>query len=298
MNATVKAILSERRKNALSIAAADNERAMEITEFRDVELEIRRLRYEIAIGGQDLGDKLTEFEQERARLVEKYKLTLEPPYRCTVCNDTGYLPDGRLCACAKRLATEEFKRKLNLDNVPGLCFEEVDFSVFGESEDQYRKTYGKMQAFCEKFDTTKIRNIVLLGEVGTGKTYLTACILDRMVKDGRAALFLTAFEFGRACLAHHTAQQGEDILEALLESDLLILDDLGTEPIYRNVTLEYLYSVLNERLRREKKTIVTSNLSPRALMERYGERIFSRLNNKATCVTLELRGKDLRRGGR
>ena len=79
-----------------------------------------------------------------------------------------------------------------------------------------------------------------------------------------------------------------------LDCDLLAIDDLGTEAIYKNVTLEYLYMVINERQIAGKHTLITSNLSVNRLAERYGERIASRILDKKTCYAAEFSGKDIR----
>ena len=83
-------------------------------------------------------------------------------------------------------------------------------------------------------------------------------------------------------------------LVPLLESDFLFIDDLGTEPIINNVTLNYLFLVLAERDRFEKPVIITTNLSPENILDRYGERIYSRLSSKLTSANFYIEGKDLR----
>ena len=85
-----------------------------------------------------------------------------------------------------------------------------------------------------------------------------------------------------------------DYLNSMLKSDCLLIDDLGTEPIKRNITLEYLYLILNERLNSNKKTIITTNLNLEEILSRYGERIFSRIANKKTSKCFQMQGNDLR----
>ena len=85
-----------------------------------------------------------------------------------------------------------------------------------------------------------------------------------------------------------------NLFTLLTGCDLLIIDDLGTEPIYKNVTEEYFLMILNERLLNKMPYIVTTNLTQAQLFERYGERILSRLNDKRSGKTTKIEGVDLR----
>ena len=97
-------------------------------------------------------------------------------------------------------------------------------------------------------------------------------------------------------LNYHTTfdSQKNSILEPFLTCSCLIIDDLGTEPILKNVTKEYLYLIINERMVNDKSTIISTNLTPDQIIDRYGERIFSRLFNKTNCLKLEFTSSDLR----
>ncbi len=75
----------------------------------------------------------------------------------------------------------------------------------------------------------------------------------------------------------------------------MLIDDLGTEPMMRNITVEYLFTLLNERMAAKRHTVVATNLTPVQLQERYGERVASRLLDKTCCAPVQLRGRDLRK---
>ena len=62
----------------------------------------------------------------------------------------------------------------------------------------------------------------------------------------------------------------------------------------KNVTLEYLQLVLDERTRDGRTTVITTNLSEKQLKDRYGERIFSRLSDTRHALLRRIPGKDLR----
>ena len=77
----------------------------------------------------------------------------------------------------------------------------------------------------------------------------------------------------------------------LLNVDLLIIDDLGTE-LTNSFTNSELFNILNTRLLSGKKTIISTNLSPMQLGSNYAQRIFSRIFDRFKMV--KFLGKDLR----
>ena len=135
----------------------------------------------------------------------------------------------------------------------------------------------------------------MCGASGTGKTYLTKCIAKERIERGYTTLFASAFDLNNMFLQEHLAQSNQkEHLQDLVDLDVLIIDDLGTEPMRKNVTKEYLLLLLNERLSKGKSTIITSNLNPEQVLFRYEERIFSRIFNKRTSLILEFKGKNSR----
>ena len=140
-----------------------------------------------------------------------------------------------------------------------------------------------------------MKNIVMCGASGTGKTYLTKCIAKELIAKNITTLFVSSFDLNNLFLEQHTSNFGEkNNMQNLIDVDALIIDDLGTEPMRKNVTKEYLLILLNERLGKNKSTIITTNLSPDDLLARYEERIFSRIFNKRTTLVLKFDGKNVR----
>ena len=93
-------------------------------------------------------------------------------------------------------------------------------------------------------------------------------------------------------------EEKKDILDKYLSCELLCIDDLGTENLIKNVTVEYLYLIINERLQSGKNTIITTNLDLQQIMQNYDERIFSRIANKQECILFNMTGDDLRLCGK
>ena len=214
-----------------------------------------------------------------------------PAPQCAVCNDSGYTASG-FCECVRRRASKETHGK----ELPSFSFTDCDVSLFGKGVPMLESAYNTMKIFCTKFPETKNLNVLLFGSVGTGKTCLSSAVGNELEKRGFSVIFMTAFRFNDTCLKYHTSFDANrsDMLNALIDSDLLIIDDLGTESILKNVTLEYFYTVINERMNLGKHTLITTNLIPEQLEARYGERTYSRLFTQRVCLSVALQGKDLR----
>jgi len=86
----------------------------------------------------------------------------------------------------------------------------------------------------------------------------------------------------------------EDTFRRMMECGLLAIDDLGSEPMMRNITVEYLFMLLNERTNAGLSTIIATNMTPSEVKERYGERIASRMFDRDKGSYLRFLGKDLR----
>ena len=96
----------------------------------------------------------------------------------------------------------------------------------------------------------------------------------------------------RGC--HFSDGEKRQEFDQLIKCDMLIIDDLGTEPIMQNITREYLFTLLNERLTQRRHTVIATNLGIPELLNRYGERVFSRLFDTMNVSVTQLKGKDLR----
>ena len=133
------------------------------------------------------------------------------------------------------------------------------------------------------------------GFPGLGKTYLLNCMGKRILQRGYSVLKLTAFKLMEILkVSYLNNDSALTSLGDLLSVDLLLIDDLGTEPRYNNITVEYLFSLINERVLSRKHTVIATNLTPSNVKERYGERIYSRLSDDNTGGFFELKGDDIR----
>lgn len=225
---------------------------------------------------------------------------LEMDYRCPVCRDTGYVGEApaRFCDCFEtRLRLRQYEDG-SMAGVDEQNFGRFDPALIPEADGQRERTVGAKnlcERYADTFPNTPTRNILLCGEGGLGKTFLLNCIFERVTSRGYSAVRITAFRMFEAMRQQHFTNDDKfDGFAALIEAPLLLIDDLGTEPMMRNITVEYLFTLLNERAAAKRHTVVATNLTPAQIMERYGERVASRLLDRTCTAALLFRGKDLR----
>lgn len=230
---------------------------------------------------------------------------LQPVYTCALCRDEGYLyePSRHMCAC---FSTELNRRMLDALGLTGprpQTFEAFDESLFSQEP---VAPYGVSQRqmillsrnialeYADTFPDTPVRDLLLIGQSGLGKTYLLHAIAHRLVKRGFLPLYLSAyrlFETARKSYIDNDPEQMTDIMT----SPLLLLDDLGTEPLMNNITITQLFALLNERQMAGLHTVISTNLTLSALKDRYTERVASRLLDGRDCKQLTFIGEDIRK---
>ena len=269
-------------------------------------LKINELNYIIAKKKNDKIDtskeecELKQLNEDQQIILKKIGLSpqnLQVNYLCKLCQDSGFVK-GVPCRCYKAELTKRLLKSNGIDYKNLKTFNDFDCNVASDSVQS--STLAKVKKvgedFVKKFHQTKIETIYIHGATGTGKTFLTECIASALIRKYIYVNILSAFQMNNVFLNYHGSFEKDksDILSALLDPDLLIIDDLGTEPMFKNVTREYISVVINERTLHHKKTIITSNLSPRDVLDRYGERIYSRLFSKNNSLQISLNGEDLR----
>ncbi len=274
---------------------ADKDFYLNRTELKRVLFDIQKAEYENNGDAlKPLYEKRDALKKKRAELLSLKGLSekdLSPRFACEKCNDTGYSLSGGLCSCFYKTLTSVVNQTLNIEPRKLPAFS--DFKITTESD---QKIKGVLSSYIEHFPPTKIRNLIFMGATGTGKTFAAAVVADSLIKRNFNVLFLSSVKLNDVFLRYHTASEGDRkaIFDLLTECDLLIIDDLGTEPILKNVTVEYLTSFLSERLAHEKPFIITTNLLPEEIKARYTERLLSRISAK-DCAIVPLFGNDKRR---
>ena len=246
--------------------------------------------------GQDTAD----LENINNKLINEFgdiKVKLGAPadcHFCKHCNDKGTLANGTNCSCLTQVYYTISRELSGVNELPKFSFSDNKISgLHCEQQEKLSRLYVSMQNFTNNFPNTSYSNILLIGAVGVGKSCLLSAVANEIIMRGFSVQYLSAFALNNLFLKYHTsdAKTRHQYLDSLLTADLLIIDDLGTEPILKNITLEYLDCVLDERVR--KHTMISTNLSVADMTARYRERIVSRLTNNKTNV-IQLSGTDLR----
>ena len=217
--------------------------------------------------------------------------------KCSKCGDTGFV-DGKLCVCIKKEYMIALAKECDILSRAPFSFADCNLEGMpSEQADAIKKLYGFGWEYVSKYPEVTKHILVFSGATGTGKSCLASAIVRKAVLEkGNPALVMSAYEFNNTCLNCHLAriEDKDDVLHDVLTCDYLVIDDLGTEPMLKNVTCEYMQLVLDERIRKNLTTIITTNLSELQLKERYGERIFSRLSDTKNALMRRIPGKDLR----
>lgn len=213
---------------------------------------------------------------------------LSPIYTCKICKDTGYV-DNKPCQCLKLYEITSLYQNSNLADI----LEKENFSTF--NPDFYdnnhiienlsltaRENILRIKDVCldyvKHFDTA-YDNLIFYGETGVGKTFLTHCIAKELLDTSHTVVYLTSLQLFDILEKNKFYKTDEYInneqISYILNCELLIIDDLGTE-LANGFTTSQLYYFIEERHMNQKSTIISTNLSFQELRERYSERIFSR----------------------
>lgn len=257
--------------------------------------------------GADLTDALAALENEslnlqarKAELLTMHGYSadyLDDIYSCHKCRDTGYV-DSRMCSCLKELYNKEVTRQLStLLKNSSECFESFDLSLYGEAREGMEIVYATCREYAYNFSDRSM-NLLFQGGTGLGKTFLSACIARVVAANGfsvcydSAASALEAFEQKKFARDAETAEIASSKVEQMLDCDLMILDDLGTEMLTQ-ISISALYTLINTRLVNGRKTIISTNLTDAELQKRYTAQICSRIDGE--FVKLPFFGQDIRK---
>lgn len=226
-------------------------------------------------------------QKERLELAQAH---FEPGYLdetpiCEVCGGSGYV-GSNMCQCLRELCRQEQKRQLSLLSHSDARFENFRLDYYSDRMDTHygaspRELMERTLTSCRKYALNfgaGSENMLFSGGTGLGKTYLSACIA-RVVADRG---FSVSYESAQHLFAKlekdrfNPDPENRMQLDEIMESDLLILDDLGTELPGNFVTAAF-YSLLNDRLLAGKPMIISTNLNAMELAQRYSPQIASRL---------------------
>ncbi len=303
----------EIRRRDNEIKSAENRARLEEGFPKLKELEDRLSRLYISGLMKDLdgeGRNAEETEKEAAAIKKEIhdmldeqgfsEGDLEPICDCYDCHDTGFIigEDGikTKCHCFKARELELLYENSHLGEQVKRCnFDNVSYEGReGEDLESLKRAVSKAKDFAENFGKD-FRNIIFYGTVGTGKSFLSYCISDVLLKSHRSVIYMSANDLfdriGDISFRMNEIGERNAAYRELTDCDLLVIDDLGTE-LTNAFTESELFALLNGRLLNRRSTIISTNLDLSDIRDRYSDRVFSRLAGDYEFVKLV--GKDFR----
>ena len=312
--------LAERRLQAIRRAEYNREQLFsEIPRLREIDSEL------LSIGAaaaktivkshsdtdsdiQSLSERSLALQEEQDRILADHQIRKEvfdPQYFCKQCEDTGYVEhDNRtkVCDCLLKLMADIAGEQLSA-NLPlkDCTFDNFSLDYYSSSPDsngkipfnRMSKIYNYCVEYADRF-TTHSKSLLLRGGTGLGKTHLSLAIANEVLKKGVSVIYVSAPEiFSKLEREHFNYQykDQEDTFRTLLDCDLLILDDLGTEFISA-FTTSCVYNLFNSRILAGKPMIISTNLQLDEMIATYSQRFVSRLIG--SCDRLDFIGEDIR----
>ena len=228
--------------------------------------------------------------KEKQALLKKIGLTikdLDTIYTCEKCKDKGHV-NGKWCECYYRMQSKQLLNNSNINIKASNTFDKFDLSLYSDKEDKKfgfspRDNASSVKEIAMYFAEEKEdapENLYLYGATGLGKTFTADCIAHSYIEKQKSVFYMSApklfsafedYKFGKG-----DTEQAEKIVSSVENCELLIIDDLGTE-FHGPFVDSCLFEIINGRMVSQKKTIISSNLSPKELSQSYSDRIASRI---------------------
>ena len=302
---SVRELIDSRREKAESDAARrEGELRAKIPGYAEIEKQLSKTSEKIwgAISGEgDVSPKIEKLKKENLDLQKKRDKLLAdngydknyylPVYFCEKCSDTGFGEDGKMCSCMKKELVLAGLRSSGI----GYLIEKQNFDNFDLSyyDGADRENMSNVFSFCRDYADSfgkGAQSLLFIGATGLGKTHVSTSIAGRVIEKGFDVVYETAqnifFEFEQ-----NRFNRGDKNTGRFLDTDLLIIDDLGAE-VTNQFTVACLYNIINTRISAGKATIINTNLNQHEIRERYEDRITSRLFGE--FIPLSFTGSDVR----
>lgn len=335
MDNIYRSIMSEyerRRNAAIYDAEARKKHAYEtMPQLASVDDEIRKLglKYSRSIllsntqndaefAAEELLCLIEELKNKRGNILMQAGLPddyYNPQYKCSTCEDTGYVgkvPYLERCSCFKQQLINAAYRQSNLTSIENENFDSFDEKLFSDAVNEEK--YGTKKSprenildiksrciqFIDNFDAPGGKSLLFSGGAGVGKTFMSNCIACEILNKGKTVLYQTApilfnliNEYKVKCFNNEASDS--NIYNDLFETDLLIIDDLGTETA-TNAKITDLFTIINTRIlnnsRKSCRTIISTNLGIREMLDTYTDRVVSRIGGAFNLY--KFIGEDLR----
>ena len=254
-----------------------------------------------------LKEELADLREQKQALLQAAGFPadyMELRYDCPDCQDTGYV-NGKRCHCFERQRLNILYAQSNIESIlKEENFEHFRFDFYddthqmpqlGMTEQEYMKTVMRQcREFADRYPE-KGTSILFTGGTGVGKTFLTNCIAKELIDRCISVIYLSSNElfeiFSKYKFGRDSEEDVQESYRYILECDMLIIDDLGTE-LNNSFVSSQLFYCINERIGRKKGTIISTNLSMPLLKDTYSDRVTSRIMSNYRIIPLY--GGDIR----
>lgn len=243
---------------------------------------------------EKLMHKSLKLQEDKRRLLRENgydENALAVKFTCDACKDTGFI-GSRRCKCHKELLKSIERSDLaKIAPIEDCTFDSFETKYYPDIERAER-----IKANCVKYATqftTKSKNIIFYGGTGLGKTHLSLAIANAVINRGYSVVYGTAQNLLND-LQNENFGRYDNIRyyeKAVMNCDLLIIDDLGTE-FKNSYTTAELYNIINSRILSRLPTIISTNFTQNELEDKYDQRITSRIVGEYSPLTLM--GNDIR----
>ena len=240
-----------------------------------------------------LDERAIDLKKEKEAILKKENIDLSKKYECNICKDTGYIQKENsktvMCNCLKQKLLNLSYNKSNLSDIKKDNFDNFNSELFSDKgNNSPRKNILAIKKAClnfiENFDNLDEKNLLFSGNTGLGKTFMSNCIANELLKRGKTVLYQTAPVLLETIIDNkfnkYKTQNADEFYNNVLTVDLLIIDDLGAESL-NSMKLSELFTVLNTRIlnlnNKPTKTIISTNLNIEQIFRIYEERIGSRI---------------------
>jgi len=234
----------------------------------------------------ELKKRLESLKKEKYTIMKTHGLPqdyLTVQYECKDCQDTGYV-NGTMCHCLKQALIENLYDLSHLRNILQYeNFENFDLSLysdlpFGDYPKSPRKNMENIYLDCIRFvnNFSNVKeSLFFYGNSGLGKTFLSHCIAKDLIERGYTVIYQTVPNLVEILRKAAFGEASEEA-ELINGCDLLIMDDLGTEPATA-YSEQVIFNIINSRLLSEKKMLISTNFNLEEVVNTYPERICSRI---------------------
>ncbi|MBP5427414.1 MAG: ATP-binding protein [Clostridiales bacterium] len=237
-------------------------------------------------------------EKKRALLSDNgFEYTfLDEIYDCPLCKDRGIIQDefsSRICHCFQQKYINLVFGQCNLSIIDKENFSTFDENYYSDTVDiqKYNSNNSPRQnilniksaalKFIEDFDNPDTKNLLFIGNTGVGKTFMLNCIAFELLRKCKSVIYKTSSQLFDIINKYKLQALSDpsfnfEDYQQIFSVDLLIIDDLGTEP-QSNSKYSELLNILNQRKLNNLKTVASTNINLSLISEIYSERVLSRI---------------------